>query len=118
MSDKPAAPPGLAARGARLWRDQLALGPLGPAALVLLEEACRIADRLDRLDAQLGQSIASMEPLGDILQEARLQAGALKGLVSELRQAGATAAAPTSATAKRDELAERRRARLASAASS
>lgn len=49
-----AAPRGLGARGRRLWRDTVAvLVDLDPAQRELLIEACRMADRLDRLDAEL-----------------------------------------------------------------
>ena len=51
----PAAPTGLGARGHRLWA-ALAESIPGPAHLVLVEEACRIADRLDRLDRALVDS--------------------------------------------------------------
>lgn len=52
---KPAAPRGLDARGRRLWREVVDRldGELDPAQRELLVEACRMADRLDRLDAQL-----------------------------------------------------------------
>jgi len=43
---------GLAARGQRLWEAYRLLVD-GERGLVLLEEACRVADRLDRLDALL-----------------------------------------------------------------
>lgn len=42
----------LGPRGTRLW-DAYASAVDGQRGLVLLEEACRIADRLDRLDALL-----------------------------------------------------------------
>ena len=42
----------LGPRGRRLW-DAYASAADGQRGLVLLEEACRIADRLDRLDALL-----------------------------------------------------------------
>jgi hypothetical protein len=86
-------------RGARLWAE-MADG-LGPAHRVLLEEACRIADRLDRLDALLeGRQDAwlrfdsSRDDGGEVrvvidalLGESRQQATALRGLVAEIRAA-------------------------------
>lgn len=74
---------------------------LGPAHRVLLEEACRIADRLDRLDAlidgreewlRLGVSDDGTEvrvTVDNLLSETRQQASALRGLVAELRAATA-----------------------------
>lgn len=85
-------------RGIRLWQDMASAG-LGPAHRVLLEEACRIADRLDRLDAILdGREDWLKLDVGDdgsqvrvsvdgVLAEARQQATTLRGLVAELRAA-------------------------------
>ncbi|MGH3978099.1 MAG: hypothetical protein ACRDRZ_03695, partial [Pseudonocardiaceae bacterium] len=111
-------------RGQRLWEEMHS--GLGPGQLVVLEEACRIADRLDRLDAQLddqdwltfhtrdpGPCQPPLDGLGDdvtgqvtqvtvqvdrALSEARQQAMALKQLVAELRQSS-SAAKRTSSTA-------------------
>lgn len=103
--------PKLAARGRRLWADLTGEGPeLRPAERVLLEEACRIADRLDKLDRMLdGDEDSWMRlhsanedgsivkvVLNNALAEARQQATALKQLLAELRQsrAGAVAGRP------------------------
>jgi hypothetical protein len=77
---------------------------LQPAELVLLEEACRAADRLDRLDAVLrGESDFWVRFAVDVdgrevtvvidraLSEARQQQAVLKQLVAELRQSRAAA---------------------------
>ncbi|MFC6017225.1 hypothetical protein ACFP2T_13535 [Plantactinospora solaniradicis] len=94
--------PILGVRGRRLWRQFTADGSeLRPAEQVLLEEACRLADRLDRLDAMLrGDEDAwarfhSLNEDGSIVQvvinnllsEARQQQSVLKQLLAELRQA-------------------------------
>lgn len=85
-------------RGQQLW-DDMAGAELGPAHRVLLEEACRIADRLDRLDAILdgrddwlrlrvaegGEDVRIS--VDGVLSEARQHASTLRGLVSELRAA-------------------------------
>jgi hypothetical protein len=74
---------------------------LAPAVRVLLEEACRIADRLDKLDRLLDgdadQWVSLVEDRGDPerqfvvidrpLAEARQQATALKQLIAEIRAA-------------------------------
>lgn len=97
-------PEGLGARGQQMWRQSVELWALTPAHLVLLEEACRLADRLDVLHAIIRR--VSMEvnggedQLDDIqgaLAEARLQSAALKSLVVEIRQ-GQSGAAPTTGT--------------------
>lgn len=47
------APKGLGARGRRLWNEVTEEHDLDPVQRVLLEEACRCADRLDRLEGKL-----------------------------------------------------------------
>jgi hypothetical protein len=100
----PKAPAGLDARGRRLWRDVLSGYPElaeKPAELVLLEEACRGADRLERLDEilrgdaevwtriRLPRDGDEDHPLTLIidgaLSEARQQQNQLKQLVAALR---------------------------------
>lgn len=86
-------------RGEALY-ERLCAG-LGPAQDALLVEACRIVDRLDRLDAaledregrwltlQVAEDVTQVTVVVDrALAEARQQAGTLKQLVAELRQAG------------------------------
>src|SRR5262245_10130003 len=105
------APPGLAARGTRLWREMAAGGALTPAQRTLIEEACRIADRLEQLATALRhpRRVFGIEisAFGDIelvvngpLAEARAQVTALKYVFAELRQHGGTGqAAATSGDA-------------------
>lgn len=91
-------PPGLGPRGSRLWREMTGSGSLTPAHLVLLEEACRLADRLDWLDSILqrafmpvkaddGDDEGESPAIGPLLAEARQQQTAFRGLVAEIRQA-------------------------------
>lgn len=97
-------------RGRRLWNDLTPDGEeLRPTERVLLEEACRIADRLDRLDAfltgaddawlrwQVDESGTEVTVVVDrALSEARQQQMALKGVLAELRQSRTgTTAKPT-----------------------
>jgi hypothetical protein len=102
-------PPGLGPRGRRLWRELTAdeQPSLIPTERVLLEEACRLADRLDTLDRMLRgdedawMRLRSMDDDGSIVQvvinnllsEARQQQVALKQLLGELRQSRTAAAA-------------------------
>ncbi|SDP60901.1 hypothetical protein SAMN04487905_10633 [Actinopolyspora xinjiangensis] len=88
----------MGASGARLWREMTEDGSLPPMAMVLLLEACRIADRLDQLDRQLQgeawlefqqdeESGSVVVVMDKALAEARQQATAFKQIVAELRQA-------------------------------
>lgn len=49
----PDVPAGLLKRGRGLWDDKVAAVTGNPVALMVLAEACRAADRCERLDAQL-----------------------------------------------------------------
>ena len=53
MATKPPPPPGLGAGGRRLWREVVAAYVLDPVEFGLLGPACRTADELVRLDAEL-----------------------------------------------------------------
>lgn len=120
------------ARGRRLW-GELTKVPPEPAARVLIEEACRIADRLDKLDRLLtGEAddwLGIVESKGDPdrqelvinapLAEARQQATALKQLLAELRQAaGSAGMKPAEEGDVLDQLAAKRARRRADAAGS
>jgi hypothetical protein len=114
---------GFGPRGSRLWRDMTAeAARMSPAELVLLEEACRTADRLDRLDAFLtGRQDAwlrfhARNEDGSIvrvvvdraLSEVRQQQDTLRGIVADLvRKQGAKAPEEPEASPS-DELANRR----------
>ncbi|WP_051723711.1 hypothetical protein [Micromonospora chokoriensis] len=99
--------PQLGTRGRRLWKQCTDDGAaLKPAERVLLEEACRTADRLDTLDRILrGDEDAWMRfrslnddgsivsvVVNNVLSEARQQQVALKALLAELRTSRSTAA--------------------------
>lgn len=114
------------AGGRRLW-DEMGGKALTGSRRVLLEQACRIVDRLDRLEAILNgrdRSWLTLD-LGDdgeltlsvdkLLGESRQQATALKQILAELRQ-GADAESQTAGGGALDQLAARRAARLANAA--
>lgn len=118
--------PDLGTRGCRLWRQLTDGAELQPAERVLAEEACRLADRLDRLDAILrGDEDAWMRfrvnedgtevtvTLDKALSEARQQQVALKTLLAELRQSRGSKPQeqPKQEASRRDELAKRREER-------
>lgn len=95
-------PAGLDERGRRMWRESLAIWSLTPAHLVLLEEACRIADRLESLDSMLramsknvNADGAQFADISGVLGESRQQSAALKALLAEIRQ-GQYGASPAS----------------------
>lgn len=105
-------PTGLATKGRKLWREMTTAVTFNPAELVILEEACRIADRLDTLDDLIrGTREAWLQLRVDDggtdvqlvvngpLTEARQQANIMKQLVAALRvpeeQANGTVRRPT-----------------------
>lgn len=114
-----------------MW-DALAPG-LDTARRVLLDEACRLADRLDELDrmltgdaetwAYVREGRGDDDPLqlviNSAMSEARMTATALRQIVTELSpRADAADAAPAVGGSVSDDLASRRAARRAEAASS
>lgn len=119
--------PKLGVRGKRLWRE-IKGEQFDPVRRVLLEEACRLADRLDRLDASLvgrvpwGFEVSEEFPdvavivVDKALAEARQQAMALKQLIAELRQSGADEKPQTTGGSVLDQLAARRASRIAGTA--
>lgn len=124
------APAGLGPRGRRLWHE-LATVTTPPGQRVLMEEACRIADRLEQLDRVLRGDVATWVEIvhgevetavvvNDVLKEARRQAVALRQLVAEIRQSGVgkQMSGQQQGGSLRDQLAARRAARLANAAGS
>jgi hypothetical protein len=87
-----------------MWRESLAIWSLTPAHLVLLEEACRIADRLDLLNSMLRSLMVDVNPdveqfgeISGLLAESRSQSSALKLLLAEIRH-GQTGSAPAMET--------------------
>lgn len=121
--------PDLGVRGRWLWRQMHEGDPPRPEHQVLIAEACRLADRLDRLDGLLrgdGETWAQLQiPERDdgevrlvvnaALAEARQQALALKAIAAELRAARAGAKPAGKEGGVLDQLAARRAARLANA---
>jgi hypothetical protein len=100
-------PADLGERGRRLWDEMSAL-KLGPTHVLLLERACRLADRLARLDVLLeggdwldlavqrtstDTTLEVRVTVDRALGETRQHDVALKLLVAELRHAGRPAAA-------------------------
>lgn len=92
------APEGLAKRGAALWEALTKGHALSPSAGVLAVEACRLVDRLDKLDALLRGDVGTWvhirsDDCGDLelhidaaLSEARQQAGTLRQIVATLEE--------------------------------
>lgn len=93
------APEGLGARGLRLWEDVTGAHDLAAPEREILLEACRCADRLERLDAYLtGQDVSWLDleqmrrderefrvTVDAALSEARQQQNIFKQLVASLR---------------------------------
>lgn len=89
----PPAPEGLGERGLRLWTDTLADLDMDPDELLLLEEACRLADELDEMGVLLANSAmlstgSRGQPVANpLIREIR---GHRLALSRVLRQLGAT----------------------------
>lgn len=114
-------PTGLGTRGAALWAD-LAEDGQPAARAVLLGEGCRLADRLDRLDALLRGEVKVWARLTHRLltedyelhidaaaSEARQTASTLRLILGQLAGVGEAASSGASKPAIEDEM-ERRRA--------
>lgn len=116
-------PPTLGERGRKVWAAITATHELDPAGRVLAEEACRIADRLESLDAILRGDVDTWAVitdeytaggkrtvkvvLDDALGEARQQALAFRALMATLKL-GTAAERQTERTSALDQLAARR----------
>lgn len=92
------APSGLGSRGVRLWSESVAVkDSWSPGERVLLEEACRIVDRLDRFDALISGDMTAWLSIdwpfkdspaalviNSVVGEARSSAAELRQIVKQL----------------------------------
>jgi hypothetical protein len=92
MADLPDPPDGLEGRGERLWRSIHDQHPtIGDAEREVVLEACRLADRLERLDAicRVSEPVNETDKAALITHpafaESRQQQNLLKQLVASLR---------------------------------
>ncbi|WP_369070030.1 hypothetical protein [Kineococcus terrestris] len=104
-------PEGLGARGARLWRDLAGSTMTDAAARVVLEEACRCADRLEQMNGIIaGKGVLQLMHLRSMFEldteDQRSFTMTVDGVMAEARQqqstlrqllAAVTPAAPTGA---------------------
>lgn len=87
----PSAPAGLSTAGRALWRSVVADYDLDEHEKLLLREACRTADRLDRLEGEAAKSdVTAQNRFGEIVLhpaqvEARQQSLTLARLIASLR---------------------------------
>lgn len=123
----PTPPDWLKARGLELWIEVTQAHSLNASALTLLGEACRTADRLERMAAALSSRTTMWFEIGDIDQATELgvpvivngMIGEARQLQTSLRQTLTTLgvlkvdAAEKVAKSPLDQLAERRKKRLA-----
>lgn len=131
-ADEPPTPPDwLKAKGKALWSSVTAKYALNDSALVLLGEACRTADRLERFAAALSSRSTLWFEVGDIDQadelgvpvvvngmigEARQLQTTLRQTLTQLGVVGVEAANAGGNKSVLDQLADRRAERLARAA--
>jgi hypothetical protein len=88
------APVGLGARGRRMWTESLEMWDLTPPHRILLEEACRIADRLELLNKQIREVSSEFAACAPILSESRQQSMALQRMFAEIRQGARPVSVP------------------------
>ncbi|AOT22861.1 hypothetical protein [Mycobacterium phage MS810] len=108
---KSAVPPGLDEAGTTLWTSITADRELDAASRVLLVNACRIADRLDQLDNEIGGRLLSYNQRGDevinpLISEHRQQYTALANILGKMGLGELPK--PKTGESKWDELAKRR----------
>ncbi len=116
---KSAVPAGLMEAGETLWVSITADRELDAATRVLLVNACRIADRLDQLDTEIGGRLLSYNQRGDevinpLISEHRQQYTALANILGKMGLGELPK--PKVGESKWDELAKRRAERAAKAA--
>lgn len=109
-------PDGLGLAGIDLWLSVSSGRQLDAASRVLLLNACRIADRLDALDAEIDGRLLSFNQRGDevinpLISEHRQQYSTLASILS--RMGLGELPRPQSGDSKWDELAKRRAEREA-----
>ena len=123
----PTPPDWLKARGLELWIEVNQAHKLNASALVLLGEACRTADRLERLAAALSSRSTMWFELGDLDQASELGIPiVVNGMIGEARQLQTALrqtltnlgvvkvdAANDAAKSPLDQIAEKRKQRLA-----
>lgn len=119
-------PEGLGPRGMALWQDVSGGGPVEGPRAVLLAEACRIADRLERLDRMLRGDVDTWmsfeldEGSGEMvlrisgaLSESRQQVNVLRQVLAQVMSEAPDSTGEVSLS---DELERRRRERSAGTA--
>ncbi|ASW31436.1 terminase small subunit [Mycobacterium phage GuuelaD] len=113
---KGAVPPGLNLAGIDLWISVSGERELDAASKVLLLNACRIADRLDQLDDEIGGRLLSYNQRGDevinpLISEHRQQYTVLANILGKMGLGELPK--PKSGESKWDELAKKRAEREA-----
>lgn len=89
----PRPPTGLQAKGRKLWRDVTARYGLRVDELRILEDACREADLIDRIEKELTKKGAELVVRGSmgqpvaspLMQEVRQHRNVLAGLLAKLK---------------------------------
>lgn len=87
---KPAAPKGLAAAGAKLWRDVTGKYDLRADEFVVLEAACRASDRVVAMESERDGQVTATGSMGQIVvhplvAEIRAHEAQIAGLLAKLK---------------------------------
>lgn len=113
-----AVPEGLLKSGSELWVSVTSDRELDAASRLMLLNACRIVDRLDALDSEIGGRLISYNQRGDevinpLISEHRQQYATLAGILSKMGLGELPK--PKAADSRWDELAKKRAQRAAKA---
>lgn len=90
-SPRPSVPRGLAKRGRRFWRTVVSAYQLRPDELILLENACKSIDLIDKLEAEMvGLPLTVKGSMGQerehpLLSETRQQRAGLRQTLAQLK---------------------------------
>lgn len=89
MADSAKAPRNLKAAGKRLWAEMNAKYEFRPDELAVLERACRLSDRIESMERDLGDATTSTGSMGQVvvhplIPEIRAHSAALATLLRSL----------------------------------
>lgn len=90
MSSKRTVPKGLGKSGSKMWGDLVSKYEFRLDELAVLERACRAADRIEAMEAELGDQVTSTGSMGQtvvhpLIPEIRAHSALIAGLLRQLK---------------------------------